>query len=206
MILSVTLLLVAGAAVGGWRWWHARPPYGPEVLAATATLSLVDQATMDAAFAPRTPEQAGDGDQIFLGRVTWQRPPDPQKNGTFRIVVLDKRTHLMPGFVNATSARPDDVSSGSDGSLDVAEERYPWLAGVGAREIDGGYWTSGSAVTVTSVDASPVTFAVVLRPEVPGTLPHMAVATAPAAVGDLLVALVNVGPDGQVYWAQRLLN
>ncbi|ADL48503.1 hypothetical protein Micau_4995 [Micromonospora aurantiaca ATCC 27029] len=29
-------------------------------------------------------------------------------------------------------------------------------------------------------------------------------ATAPVQMSDLLLALVYMGPDGQVYWAQRL--
>ncbi|REF95853.1 hypothetical protein DFJ67_1816 [Asanoa ferruginea] len=75
MIIGVVMLLVAVAGVTGWRWWHNRPPYPPEVLMATASLSLVDQATADAAFNPQAMQQAGAGDQIFLGRVAWAAPP-----------------------------------------------------------------------------------------------------------------------------------
>ncbi|WP_426507320.1 hypothetical protein ACPPVO_54105 [Dactylosporangium sp. McL0621] len=149
---------------------------------------------------------AGDGDQIFLGRVTWNRPPDPQKGSSFHIVVLDKRSHLMPSCIAATSARPDKVVAGADGSLDIAEKRYPWLRGIGLRKINGSFSNPGCAVSVRSVDASPVTFQTVLRPARPGTPPEHMVATAPAAVEDLLIALISVGPDGQVYWAQRLLH
>ncbi|MEV6816598.1 hypothetical protein [Micromonospora sp. NPDC051296] len=206
LIIAVVMVLVAVGGSAGWRWWHNRPPYGPEVLAATATLSLVDQAAADAAFSPSTMEQAGDGDQIFLGQVTWSRPPDPQSGSSFRVVVLDKRTRLMPGFINVTSARPDEVAVGADGFLDRVEKRYSWLQGIGAREVNGAYWSSGSTIVVSSVDASPVTFAIVLRPAHPATPPEQAVASAPAAASDLLIALISVGPDGQVYWAQRLLN
>ncbi|MEN3616227.1 hypothetical protein AAH979_43030 [Plantactinospora sp. ZYX-F-223] len=210
LVIGVVVLLVGIGGLAGWRWWRSLPPYGPEVLAATATLNLVDQATADAAFSPSNVERAGDGDgdgdQIFLGRVAWERPPDPQVDGSFRIVVLDKRTGRIPGFITVTSARPDDVGAGSDGALDRAEERYPWLQGIGARKVDGGFLTIGSAVTVYSVDASPVTFVLVLHPQRPGTPPERVVATAPAAVTDLLVALISVGPDGQVYWAHCLLN
>ncbi|MEQ4306201.1 hypothetical protein ABNF97_33275 [Plantactinospora sp. B6F1] len=206
LVIGVVVLLVGVGGLAGWRWWRSLPPYGPEVLAATATLNLVDQATADAAFSPSNVEQAGDGDQIFLGRAVWERPPDPQVDGSFRIVVVDKRTRRMPGFITVTSARPDDVGAGSDDALDRAEERYPWLQGIGTRKVNGGFLTAGSAVTVSSVDASPVTFAFVLHPQRPGTPLERAVASAPAAVSDLLVALISVGPDGQVYWAHRLLN
>ncbi|GIF22447.1 hypothetical protein BJ973_002768 [Actinoplanes tereljensis] len=196
LILGVVLLLAAAGGVTGRRWWHNRPPYGPEALNAQATLQLVDQATADAALKPVNAEVAtDDSDQIFLGHVSWTRPPHPQRNGSLRIVLLDQRRHLLPGFIAATAADPDQVGTGSDGSLDLAEERYPWL-----RSTDEG---AGSTIAVSSLDVSPVTFQTVLHTERPGTPP---VATAPALVADLLVALICVGPDGQVYWAQRLLN
>lgn len=206
LLIGVVVLLVGVGGVVGWRWWRGLPPYGPEVLAATADLDLVDQATADSAFGLGNVERAGDGDQIFFGRVTWQRPPNPQVDGSFRIVVLDKRTRRMPGFVSVTSARPDDVGAGSDEALDRAEERYSWLRGIGMHKVDGGFLTAGSSVMVSSVDASPVTLVFVLHPQRPGTPPEWTVATAPAAVSDLLVALISVGPDQQVYWAQCLLN
>jgi len=206
LILGVVLLLAGISGVAAWRWWHGRPPYEPEALRPRATLQPADQATADAALQPVNAEFAGDGDQIFLGRVSWVQPPRPPENNSFRIVVLDKRSHLMPGFIAATSAGPGDVGTGSDGSLDVAEKRYPWLRGIGAREIDGSYRSSGSAVFVSAVTASPVTFEFVLRPARPATSAETAVPTAPANVADLLVALISVGPDGQVYWAERLLN
>ncbi|RSM72301.1 hypothetical protein DMB66_06885 [Actinoplanes sp. ATCC 53533] len=207
LIVGVVMLLVAAGGIVGWRWWHNRAPYGPKALGVTATLRLVDQATADAAMSPVNAEHAADGDQIFLGRVAWRRPPDIKADsGSFRVVILDKRTRRMPGLISVTSARPDDVGAGSDGALDVAEERYPWLRGIGPREINGSFWTAGNAITVSSVAASPVTFVMVLHPMRPETPPEQAVATAPAAVSDLLVALINVGSDGQVYWAQRLLN
>jgi hypothetical protein len=56
------------------------------------------------------------------------------------------------------------------------------------------------------VRASPVTFQIVLHPARPGTPIEIAVPTAPATVPDLMIALISVGPDGRLYWAQRLLN
>jgi hypothetical protein len=205
LIIGLVILLIAAGGIVGWRWWHNRPPYGPQVLGATATLRLVDQTTADAAFDPITMEHASDNDQIFLGQVAWTPPPHPQPGGSLRIVVLDKRTHLMPGYINVTSARPRGAVAGSDGSLDLAEKRHPWLQGIGSRKVNGGFSNPGCAVTA-SVDASPVTIAIVLHPPRPGTRPEQAVATAPTAVSDLTVALLNVGPDYQAYWAPRLLN
>ncbi|MEV6601725.1 hypothetical protein AB0M36_33455 [Actinoplanes sp. NPDC051346] len=83
LIVGVVMVLVATTAISGWRWWHNRAPYGPEALGATATLRLVDQATADAAMKPLDAEQAASGDQIFLGRVNWSRPPNAQSGGSF---------------------------------------------------------------------------------------------------------------------------
>jgi hypothetical protein len=207
LIIGVVLLVVGAGGVAGWRWWHQRPPFGPEALSASATLQIVDQATADAALAPVNAQVAtDDGDQILLGRVTWTPPARPYRDSSFRIVLLDKRRHLLPGFIAATAPNPEDVGTGLDGSLDVAQQRYPWLEGAGAREIDGTYWSAGSVVFVSSADASPVTFQTVLHRSREGTPATQAVATAPLAAEDMLVALICVGPDGQVYWAQRLLN
>ncbi|GAA4608229.1 hypothetical protein BJY16_006734 [Actinoplanes octamycinicus] len=205
LILGVVLLLAVAGAVAGRRWWQQRAPYPPQTLHAQATLRFVDQATADAALAPGNAEHAEPGEQILLGRVSWTPPAEARAGDSFRIVLLDKRRRLMPGFIAATAADPADVGAGSDHALDLAEERYPWLRGIGAREINGGFWWPGSAVTA-SVDASPVTLQTVLHRARPGTPPEAAVATAPVSVDDLLVALIGVGPDGQVYWAQRLLN
>ena len=177
----------------------------PEALGAQAALHLVDQATADAAIAPGNAMVGGDNDQIFLGRVTWTRPPRTKVDSTLRIVILDKRSHLTPGWIALKSDRQDEVGSGWDGSLDAATERYSWLHGFGTRQPDGSYGGAGTFIT-SSLDASPVTFQTVFRSARPGTPPNPAVATAPAAVTDLMIVLIGVGPDGQVYWAHRLLN
>ena len=202
----MALVLAGAAGVAGLRWWHNRAPYGPEVLNAQATLRLVDQATADAALAPVDADKAGEGDQIVLGRVSWSPPRHPRRGDSLRIVLLDKRSHLLPGFIAATSARPQEVSTGMDSALDVAQKRNPWLRGAGTQQIGGSYWAAGSAIFVESVDASPVTFQTVFRAVRPETPPTHRVVTAPVAVEDLLVALIGVGPEGQVYWAHRLLN
>jgi hypothetical protein len=206
LIISVAMLLIGAGSLAGLRRWDNRPPYGPEALGATATLRMVDQTTADAALQPVTVEPSEKGDQIVLGQVSWVRPLHHPDGGSFRIVVLDKRTRLMPGHIAVTSGRPDDVGIGSDESQDIAQKRYPWLQGAGVREVNGSFWSAGNAIAVSSIDASPVTFAIVLHPARPETPPEQMIASAPAAVTDLLVALINVGPDGQVYWAQRLLN
>lgn len=47
-------LVVTLAANGVWRWWHNRPPYGAQALAATAKLQLVSYEQAAAALPPST--------------------------------------------------------------------------------------------------------------------------------------------------------
>ena len=206
LICGLAVLLVGVAGVAGRRWWDGRTPYGPEALTARATLAFVDHATAAAALKPVTVGPAAAGGLTVLGQVSWDRPPVAKPGASFRIVVLDKRSHLLPGWFAVTSARPDDVSSGLDGSLEIARKRYPWLQGAGTPDGGEPSWSAGSVIFVESPDAAPVTFSTVLPPPDRDTPPQHRVASAPAEVDDLLVGLISVGPRGQVYWAQRLLN
>jgi len=202
----VVLVLVLAVAVNvGWRWWHNRPPYGPEVLAASATLQFASYQEASAALRPVNAPWPDAGDQLMLGRVSWRPPPHPQKRGVFWIVVLDKRSHLKANVLAVRSWREDAVGLGSDGGLKRAVDRYPWLQGAAGHEVNGSWWVDGNCVMVSASDAAPVVFAV-LFPAAARVVRRreQAMPTAPVALADLLIALVNIGPDGQVYWAQRL--
>jgi hypothetical protein len=203
LIVGVVVLLAGVAAIAGWRWWHARPPYPPEALGTRTTLQLADQATAAAALRPVNVEVSGKGDQILLGTVSWTVPASAPAGGSFRLVLLDRRTMALPGFLSVTSPRPESVGSGSDDTLDAAAGRYDWLARAGTREIDGSFRSPGDFITADA-DASPVTFAAVLHPADPRARPQEAVMSAPVTLDDVLLVLIGVGPDGQVYWAQRL--
>ena len=205
--LVALTLVVAGSAVAGWRWWHNRAPYGPEALAATASVQLVDSKAAQAALGNGVNAPlAEEGDQLVLGRVSWRPPAKAWDAASFWIVVLDKRTNLKPTVFGVTSPRQDDVGAGSGGTLQRAADRYPWLHGAGGRHVNGSWSDAGSAIYVSAADATPLTFVAVF-PYVEKPLPpEQAVVTAPIATPDLLVALVSVGPDEQVYWAQRLVG
>jgi hypothetical protein len=204
--LAVLVLVLGLSASAGWRWWHNRAPYGPEVLAASATLELVGNNDASAALGLVNAPFAGAGDQLVLGRVTWQPPAEFQRDATFWIVLLDKRTQLRPPVLGVSSPRQDEVGIGSHGYLRKAADRHPWLRGIAGHEVDGKWWSTGSSLYVAATDATPLTF-VALFPA--GERPHpaeQAFATAPVATSDLLVALISMGPDGQFYWAHRLLG
>lgn len=203
MIVGVA---AAGAYVGA-RWWHQRAPYDPAVLAASATLEFVTydvaQAAMDEGIHAAVPQP---GRQHVLGRVTWRKPPKPLAGGWFEILVIDQRTHTKPVSFSVSSPRVDAVSIGSDFVLYDVERKYAWLRGAGPIQVGDSWRDNGDSLSVSDEAASPVTF-VALFPVAPEHSPPggLGWATAPVAVSDLLVAMVHIGPDRQVYWAQRLL-
>lgn len=106
------------------RWWHNRPPYGPQALAATASLEFVTEQAAQAALGDgvHAPPN-GPGDQLILGRVSWRLPPTPQPGGAFWIVVLDKRTDLKPGTFAVGSPLHQQVSIASGGTLQRVADR-----------------------------------------------------------------------------------
>ncbi|MEU4791433.1 hypothetical protein AB0F95_17190 [Micromonospora tulbaghiae] len=201
-IAAVLLLAVAG--VGGWRWWHQHPPYGPEALHLRSSLEFVtyDQAQAALGSSYQAPV-ASDGDQLVLGRVSWQKPPAPLGGGYFALFLIDKRTDFKPS-VFAVAAPQESVGMGSAGVDNRISDRYPWLRGAGDIRVSEHEWLSvGSRLGIIDAGASPLTFVV--------RFPHLErhqrvhpIATAPVTLPDLLLAFVYMGPDGQVYWAQRL--
>ncbi|AXO34409.1 hypothetical protein ACGFLT_27555 [Micromonospora chalcea] len=83
-------------------------------------------------------------------------------------------------------------------------DRYPWLRGAGDIRVSEDEWLSvGSRLGIHDAGASPLTF-VALFSHLERHERAYPIATAPVTLPDLLLALVHMGPDGQVYWAQRL--
>ncbi|WP_174527217.1 hypothetical protein [Micromonospora maritima] len=201
---AAVVLVVAVAAVGGWRWWHQRPPYGPEALHLNSSLEFVDYDEAQAALGPAYQAPvASDGDQLVLGRVSWQKPPARLDGGYFALFLIDKRTDYKPP-VFGVAAPQQSVGMGSAGVENRIPERYPWLRGAGDIRVGEHEWLSvGSRLAIGDVGASPVTF-VALFPHLEKNQRDVPIASAPVTLPDLLLALVYMGPDGQVYWASRL--
>ncbi|MGW3888819.1 hypothetical protein ACWD69_09030 [Micromonospora chokoriensis] len=197
--------VVVVAGMIAWRWTHNHPPYGPEALAITSSLSLVSHAEAQAALGEKTrPPLTSDGrDQLVLCQVAWQPPPEPLDGGYFAVFLIDKRSNRKPGdFV--VSDPQEAVSLGSAGVENRVAERYAWLRGAGSVKVGDNEWRSnGNRLAVYDETASPLTF-VALLPYVADAARKPTVATAPVEMSDLLLALVYLGPDGQIYWAQRL--
>ncbi|MEU1587436.1 hypothetical protein [Micromonospora sp. NPDC005710] len=202
-VIVAAVVAVAGMAV--WRWTHNRPPYGQEALAITSSLSLVSYAEAQAALGEnyQAPLASDERDQLVLGTVAWRPPPEPLDGGYFAVFLIDKRTNLKPG-VFAVSAPQEAVSLGSAGVENRIAERYAWLRGAGDVKVGDNEWRSnGNRLGVFDATASPLTF-VARFPYVADAAREPTTAAAPVGMSDLLLALVYLGPDGQVYWAQRL--
>jgi hypothetical protein len=202
---AVVAVILAMVAYGGWRWWHNHPPYGPEALAITSSLTFVSHEEAQAALGGNVPAPVfNERDQLVLGRVSWHTPPKPLHGGYFAIFLIDKRTNLKVGNFGASSPRQEAISAGSAGAENGIAERYPWLQGAGDVHVGHTWRSQGSRLAVFDGNASPLTL-VAPFPYLKGAqLEAARTPTAPVAMSDLLLALVYMGSDGQVYWAQRL--
>ncbi|WP_328475020.1 hypothetical protein OHA21_17065 [Actinoplanes sp. NBC_00393] len=175
------------------------------MLAVQSSLTFVSHDEAQAALGDDVNAPVSNGrDQLVLGRVSWQAPPEPLDGGYFAIFLIDKRSDVKPGYFSATSPRQDAVSPGSAGVENKIVERYPWLQGAGDIKVENGWLSAGSRLAVFDEKASPLTFVAPFPflEKPPRGAVH--VATAPVAMTDLMLAMVYMGADGQVYWAQRL--
>ncbi|MEU7761235.1 hypothetical protein [Micromonospora aurantiaca (nom. illeg.)] len=203
-VATALAAIVAMVSVIAWQRWQNQPPYGPEALALRSSLSFVTNEEAQAALGENGSAPFASGrDQLVLGRVSWQTPPRPLDGGYFAVFLIDKRTDSKPA-VFGVAAPQAAVGIGSAGIEHRIAERYSWLRGAGDATFGDDEWRSnGSRLHVADEKASPVTF-VALFPYAEKPDPETSTATAPVQMSDLLLALVYMGSDGQVYWAQRL--
>jgi hypothetical protein len=191
VLAVVAVLLVGSAAVGGFGWWHSRAPYPPAAVAATATIRFTDydRFTADAAALGVTglnPLVGGERSQVFIGRIDYRMPAAARGAGSYYVVVIDKRTNTVAPEL------ADAHGGGWDGFLGEVAKKYPWLSAMAPIPAGGGWTFAGSTVSVATDTPAPITFAGIF-PARTGMQPS-----------DLLVALIFIGPDQQIYWATPL--
>jgi hypothetical protein len=188
--VPLVLVIVAGAAFG-YRAWHDHAPYQPAALGAHATIEVVAPAQLEGEMAKLggqglTPWYGQPGDQLFVGQVSYRVPAAAKGAGQYDILVIDKANQQVAPVISGVAATPGATRSGWQSTLDKAASTYDWLAAAaGARP--------GAMIFMPADTAGPVTFQ-----------GGFASTVGDVTAADLLVALVFVGPDGQIYWAQRL--
>lgn len=133
---------------------------------------------------------AGSLPHEFVGRLDMQIPPGAKDAGTYVLVVIDARANRMSSWISGPD-RPD-LSTGWNGSWGVMTERYPWLSAARGSYHDDGYIDPLGLMMNPDAGRS-VAFE--------GLLASDSAALSP---GDLSIALIFFGPDGQLYWATQV--
>jgi hypothetical protein len=185
---------------------HDRAPFDAESIHAALSLKMMDeQHPQD--HPSDLPYILYGKYQVVRGDLTWTPPAGFVQNwdrGTFWLIVIDKRTRLKPPQVQAKSATGTRIAHGSLYQLNLLADKWPWLAGAG--DVKTGDNTVLSVATTASIPpaAAQVTFIAAFPRLEPDDPEIRFIASAPVELSDLLVALVFIGPDDQLYWAARL--
>ncbi|MBV1851981.1 hypothetical protein [Catellatospora tritici] len=208
-IFAAGLAVVIAAGYGIYVWQHNRPPFEAVDIHPVAVVEPLEDSAKDRVhyLQPGGPELVGgEGHQMLRGEVTWKVLPGLSSNwhedGWFEIVIVDKRSNLKPSYVVGTSASGLNVVSGDDGVLIRVAEKYPWLRGAGGVKVGENRWHAGGLTLATAPAAGSVQF-LAHFPQIEGE-ERRYLASAPIAQSDILIALVFIGSDRQVYWAERL--
>jgi hypothetical protein len=135
--------------------------------------------------------------QTFRADLSWTPPPGfdgTWRRGHFAILVAAKRKDLPPPRVWSHS--PSGAPTVAGVSIDRLPDALGWLHGVEYRQ---------AISTKTSPSAGRVTFVVAFRfTQQVDSRERRILSIAPPRVADLMVTLTFIGPDGRLYWAQRL--
>lgn len=195
IMAGVTVLaLLTSATFVAAAWLDTRPPYPAAAVHPVATVRFtdLDHFTGDAAAigAHGLDPLAGSLPHEFVGRLDMEIPPGAKDAGTYVLVVIDARANRMSSWING----PDlpGASTGWNGGWSVMAKRYPWLSATQSIYDDG---DSGNPLgyMMNPDTGRSVAFE--------GLLASDSAALSP---GDLSIALIFFGPDGQLYWATRV--
>lgn len=202
--------VLAAAGYGGYRWWHERPPYGPEALEFAATAEQLPPGERSDSDYHGVKYHLGEGWAAVGGRITW-RPPagssaDWDEDGWFMIFVVDKRVDLMPPQAWGVSPSGHRVVSGGDGVQNRIAEKYAWLRGAGNIKVGDDTWRDGGTTLSTTPAAGGFDFVAMFPPIPDGDPERRFLAAAPITLSDIMIAVAFVGPDRQVYWAERVFG
>lgn len=208
LFTTVLVAFLVAAGYGGYRWWHEHPPYGPEALEFAATVEQLPPCQGTWVEYHGVKFHHGVGWAAVGGRITWQTPAgssaDWDEDGRFVVFVVDKRVDLRPPQIWGVSPSGHWVVSSVNGEQNLIAAEVPWLRGVADVKTGPDAWRVGGGTLVTTPAAGEVDF-VVMFPELPAGDPERRfLAAAPITLSDIMIAVAFVGPDRQVYWAERV--
>jgi hypothetical protein len=198
--VAVVIALLAGG-VTLWRHHHSRAPYGPEVVGARASITVVtgDQALpLLRRLAPRgevNPNYSNgrtDERTNVVGRLTFAVPPKASTvHGYYAFFLLDRAAggpvHELRGYEKGVKVQP-----GWDSSYNAIGTRYPALGAIGSWNAANVFGAPGMSIGFAPGGPGSVVFSGGLATATPPGLP---LADQVAAV------LAFFGPDGHLYWA-----
>ena len=167
------------------------PPYGPSALHASATIRatngnrfVADAGALGVSTLTPLPDMASAS--IFVGRIDFTLPAGAGHDGSLCAVIIDKRANMGASYVET-----DQSGSFWGAPLDDLSLRYPWLSMLAPIEVDGGFQEDSMAIDLGTRTHGPVPFSAVVGDE-------------GVSASDLMVVLVFIGNDDQLYWATRV--
>jgi len=190
------LLLVLGLP---WfaHWRQSRAPFQPASLHMQLAASVVPVAHLQTAIQKlglrpsqlRAMMPLAPGQEAVVGQLHFTLPAKIPAGSQLALFAIDERTRQAVQWFWGWSPGAE-TTSGWDGSFSGFAVRYPWLAPLADEQMD-----SRLEVSIPLNAKSPLTFYAALDLD---ALPVVDINK------DVLFALGFVGPQRQVYWAQRL--
>ena len=133
------------------------------------------------------------GQQAVVGQLHFVLPAKIPAGSQLVLFAVDERTHRAVQWFWGWSPGSQQPTSGWDGSFSGFAGKYPWLAALAALGPD--QPDSRAEVSIPLEAKSPLTFYAALDRD---ALPLVDLNK------DFLFAVGFVGPQRQIYWAQRL--
>jgi hypothetical protein len=204
VVLVVVVLLLSGWVVS-WKLRGDRSPYPASAISADLFLQLVDasrvQESIDALAGPdrlnaSLPTQEDDQSwRALVGYLQYEVPRKAPAEGEYALFVIDKRLNKPVDLMWGIGPEGTNVGQGWEGRYDKVAKKYHWLASLASVRVNGGWTSPGTAVSLPANTPGPITFEAVVDRD------------APAVVNpreDFTIALVFIGDNGTIHWAQPL--
>jgi hypothetical protein len=203
VVLAVVLAIGALAVPWAGRLLHRGAPFRPSQMNLSLNLAVVPVSDLQPAIEGfgisddqlRATPPSSEGQEAVVGQLSFTIPKPMPDGSQMALFVIDARSHRLTQLAWGYSGGANPPVSGYDGSFGEFATRFQWLKPTAPIFQDGSYIDPGMAISIPPGAQSPLTFYAVLDPT---ALPVSDVSQ------DVSVTLGFVGPDRQIYWAQRI--